>query len=121
MVSVGPNPELVISPVIIIGEVNILRYFSRIHPSFNYDTFEKPYELDIVLDACYRLVRAETKTERSKLIQILNQSLGKGQWLCGRNEMTITDVAAASAVKQVAEGEIGVNLSKWYQRCQAVA
>lgn len=103
------------------GEVNILRYLSRIHPTFNYDALDKPYELDIVLDTCYRLVRAKTKTERSTLIQTFNKSLGKGQWLCGRNRMTIADVAAASAVKQVAEGEIGVNLSKWYQRCQAVA
>lgn len=103
------------------GEVNILRYLSRISPAFNYDTLDKPHELDILLDTCYRLVRAKTKTERASLIQTFNKSLGKGQWLCGRNEMTIADVAAASAVKQVAETEIGVNLSKWYQRCQAVA
>lgn len=103
------------------GEVNILRYLSRINPSFNYDCLDKPYELDIVLDTCYRLVRCNTKTERSKLIQTFNKYLGKGQWLCGRNEITIADVAAASAIKQVAESDIGVNLSKWYQRCQAVA
>lgn len=102
------------------GEVNILRYLSRINPSFNYDALDKPYELDIVLDTCYRLVRAKTKTERAKLMQTFNKNLGKGQWFCGRKEMTIADVAAASAIKQVAEGEIGANLSKWYQRCQAV-
>lgn len=117
----GANTELVISPVLIMGEVNILRYLSRISPNFNYDAVERPHELDILLDTCYRLVRAKTKTERARLIQTFNKSLGKGQWLCGRDRMTIADVAASSAIRQVAEGEIGVNLSKWYQRCQAVA
>lgn len=72
----------------------------------------------MVLDASYRLVRARTKTERARLIQIFNKSLGKGQWMCGRKEATIADVAVWSAVKQAAEGEIGANLGKWYGRCR---
>lgn len=101
------------------GEPNILRYLSRIGPSnWNYET-KNATELDSALDICYLLSRARTKTERQSLLQTLNGKLGKSQWLCNNNKMTIADVAAHSVIKQVTNtADINVNLTKWMQRCE---
>lgn len=117
---VGANTEMVISPTVIYGEVNILRYLSRISPkSFNYELCPNALEIDILLDTCYHLVRSKTKNDRAKLLQKINKSLGKSQWLCDRKEIGIADIATFSAVKQSAVDEINVNMGKWLQRCEA--
>lgn len=121
-ISVGANTELIIPPAVIIGEVNILRYLARIGPrSLNYEAYQDPHETDMLLDTCYRLIRSKTKTERSKFLAVFNKSLGKSQFLCGKSEISVADVAALSAVKQVASSELNVNLSKWLSRCETYA
>lgn len=119
---VGPNTELIVSQTPIVGEVNILRYLARVNPNYlKYEAAENVIELDSVLDICHCIVRSRTKTERASLIQSLNKKLGKSEWLCGHSKITIADIAASSAVKQVAANEINQNMSKWLQRCEAVA
>lgn len=119
--NVGPDPELIISQVPIVGEANILRYLSRISPELlQYETSENVFEIDSVLDICYCIVRSRTKTERSSLIQSLNKKLGKSEWLCGHSKITIADIAASSAIKQSAENELNQNMAKWMQRCNAI-
>ncbi|GJQ71668.1 hypothetical protein Trydic_g11364 [Trypoxylus dichotomus] len=63
---VGPHAELVVSKVPILGEVNILRYLARVTSSMNYES-SKPFELDSILDTCYTLIQAKTKTDRTPL------------------------------------------------------
>ncbi|KAI4461155.1 aminoacyl trna synthase complex-interacting multifunctional protein [Holotrichia oblita] len=114
---VGPHPELVVSKVPILGEVNILRYFARSTSSMNYET-SNPFELDSILDTCYTLIQSKTKTDRSAAMHIINKKLGKSQWLCDRSEYTIADIAAYSSLKQIPQNEINVNLTKWLQKCE---
>ncbi|KAF5283151.1 hypothetical protein FQR65_LT02663 [Abscondita terminalis] len=115
---VEPSLELLVSQVPIIGEPNMLRFLARLMPDLlRYETEKDVFEIDSTLDLCYSLVRAKSKTERLGLIQSLNKKLGKSQFLCGHSEMTIADVAASSAIKQVALNEITQNMTKWLQRC----
>ncbi|XP_044271083.1 probable aminoacyl tRNA synthase complex-interacting multifunctional protein 2 isoform X2 [Tribolium madens] len=118
---VGANPELVISHARILGEVNILRYLARVtSDSLNYETCNNVHEIDALLDVCYNIVKSKTKTERASLLQILNKSLGKSQWLGDRSQISIADVAAYSAIKQATiPSEVNVNLGKWLQKCVA--
>ncbi|RZC39907.1 aminoacyl tRNA synthase complex-interacting multifunctional protein 2 [Asbolus verrucosus] len=118
---VEANIELILSHTPIQGEVNILRYLSRMSSNnLNYETYPNLHEIDALLDVSYGIVKARTKTERASLLQTLNKSLGKCQWLAGRNEISVADLAAYSAIKQVtASSEVNVNLGKWLQRCAA--
>ncbi|KAJ8928262.1 hypothetical protein NQ314_019213 [Rhamnusium bicolor] len=119
---VGANTELLVSHVPILGEVNLLRYLARaIKSPLNYDSDSDCIEIDSLLDICYLIVRARTKTERASLLQSLNKSLGKAQWLVGRSQASIADVAAYSAIKQASNmNEISANLGKWFHRCETV-
>lgn len=102
------------------GETNIIRYFSRIGPSnLNYELLTNAAEIDSVLDISYLLSRSRTKTERQQLIQSLNGSLAKNQWLCNSKEISIADVVACSVIQQITNAsDINVNITKWMQRCQ---
>lgn len=120
-VSVGANSELVIGQTRIFGEVNILRYLARVSSDYlNYETCPNVHEIDSLLDVCYNILKAKTKTERASLLQVLNKSLGKNQWLCGRNQISIADLAGYSAIKQATNpSEVNANLGKWLERCIA--
>lgn len=93
--TIGSNSELLVSHIPILGEVNMLRYLARaIKSPLNYDSESDCIEIDSLLDICYLLVRARTKTERSVLLQTINRSLGKAQWLVGRTQASVADIAA---------------------------
>jgi len=118
---VGANTELIVSPTPIQGEINILRFLARLSTShLNYENGPNPHEIDSLLENSYAIIRAKTKTERASLLQNINKSLGKHQWLAGRGQMSIADLAAYSAIKQVVSpNEVNVNVGKWMQRCEA--
>ncbi|KAJ3642721.1 hypothetical protein Zmor_025479 [Zophobas morio] len=118
---VGANVELLISHQPILGEVNILRYLSRVSSDLlNYETYNNTHEIDTLLDISYNIVKAKTKTERGALLKALSKSLGKSQWLAGRSQVSVADLAAYSAIKQATSpSEVSVSLGKWLQRCAA--
>ncbi|KAJ8914561.1 hypothetical protein NQ315_010025 [Exocentrus adspersus] len=120
--TIGSNTELMVSHIPILGEVNMLRYLVRsFKSSLNYDSESDCIEMDSLLDICYLLPRAKTKTERNSLLQILNKSLGKSQWLVGRNQASVADIAAYSAIKQACNtNEMSANMGKWFHRCESV-
>ncbi|XP_028131210.1 probable aminoacyl tRNA synthase complex-interacting multifunctional protein 2 isoform X1 [Diabrotica virgifera virgifera] len=120
--NVGIDTELIVSHVPIFGEVNLLRYLTRVISSpLSYSSDSDSVEIDSILDTCYLLLRAKTKTEKAGHIATLNKSLGKSQWLAGRSRHSLGDLAAYSALKQVTSGsEINANMTKWYQRCETV-
>jgi aminoacyl tRNA synthase complex-interacting multifunctional protein 2 len=119
--NVGANAELIVSQRPILGEVNILRYLSRVSSDcLNYETYINAHEVDSLLDISFGIIKAKTKTERASLLQTLHKSLGKQEWLGGRDQVSIADLAAYSAIKQsTSANEINVNLGKWLQRCAA--
>ncbi|KAG5899113.1 hypothetical protein JTB14_021616 [Gonioctena quinquepunctata] len=119
--AVGTNLELLVNPTPILGEVNLLRYLVRVTNALNYESDQDSYEIDSLLDIAYLIVRSKTKTERVAQLQSLNKSLGKLQWLAGRNGASIADIAAYSAIKQASNpNEMTQNMGKWFQRCETV-
>lgn len=120
-ISVGPNTEFIVSHISIVGEVNLLRHLARLAPQvLKYESLENVTYLDSLLDTCYCLARAKTKTERARFVQALSKSLGKGEWMCGSSELTVADVAAYSALRQVGDKECSQALNKWLQKCEQV-
>ncbi|PSN39773.1 hypothetical protein C0J52_15321 [Blattella germanica] len=130
---VGPETELIVSPVkhiTIKGEVNILRYLSRLGPpKYNYELVNEPVSsarvrrVDHLLDSCYSLARSKTVKDRQSLIRVLNNQLGKSRFFAGGNEISIADVAAWSVLKQLDTRhtqELTNNMSSWFQRCSEV-
>ncbi|GLV32443.1 aaRS-interacting multifunctional protein 2 [Carabus blaptoides fortunei] len=125
---VDGNVELITSSSVntpIYGEVNVLRYLSRVNsdiiPAWNYESTGNGTDIDSVLDICYMLSKSRTKTERTSLLQLINGKLGKSQWLCNSERISIADVATYSVIKQVTNAnDINVNLNKLLQRCEQV-
>lgn len=83
--NVGVSAELIVSRVPILGEVNLIRYLTRIiDSSLSYCSDPDSVEIDSILDTCHQILRSKTKTERASYLVTLNKSLGKGQWLGGK-------------------------------------
>ncbi|KAJ8959962.1 hypothetical protein NQ318_009395 [Aromia moschata] len=120
--NISSNTELLVSHIPILGEVNLLRYLSRaIKSPLSYESEPDGTEIDSILDICYLVVRAKTKTERTSLLQTINKSLGKSQWLLGRDQASVADIAAYSAIRQASNtSEISANLGKWFHRCETI-
>ncbi|KAF5272118.1 hypothetical protein FQA39_LY01200 [Lamprigera yunnana] len=117
--NVGPSLEFLVSKLPITGEPNMLRFLARLVPGLlRYENETNLHEIDSALDLSYCLAQAKTKTDRMGFIQALNKKLGKGKFMCNSSELTIADIAAYSAVKQITTNEITQNMSKWLQRCE---
>ncbi|XP_069695056.1 probable aminoacyl tRNA synthase complex-interacting multifunctional protein 2 isoform X1 [Periplaneta americana] len=125
--NVGADTELVVSPmkhVTVKGEVNILRYLSRLGPPrYNYELGTDPAtsaRVDGILDICYTLARSRTVKEQQSLIRSLNSQLGKSQFLAGGDRISVADIAAWSVLKQRSLQGLSANMNKWLQNCSQV-
>ncbi|XP_077292317.1 aaRS-interacting multifunctional protein 2 isoform X2 [Arctopsyche grandis] len=121
--NVGAYTELIVSsvPIIICGEVNVLRYIvSAISCSFSYSEKDCFWEIDSLLDICHKLQTLKTMKERQAVIRSLGTKLGKGKWIGGFTDMSIVDVAAWSIIKQLnIESELTDNMKIWLQHCES--
>lgn len=110
--------ELMASHTRIIGEINFLRYVSRLCPNrFSYDGGDM--EIDSLLDICYLVIISKNKTQRAKLLQNFTNIISKQGNYMTKNSFGIIDVAAYSAIKQVSSNdEVNVALSKWMKKCE---
>ncbi|XP_025834383.1 probable aminoacyl tRNA synthase complex-interacting multifunctional protein 2 isoform X1 [Agrilus planipennis] len=116
--NVGADVELLVRHYPIMGEVNVLRYLSRLlQGPFNYELSPKCLEIDSVLDLCYLLLCSKSKGERINLLQQLDKKLGKSGWFCDSSSVSIADIAAQSTLKNIPSNEINQNLTKWLQKC----
>nr|CAD7579011.1 unnamed protein product [Timema californicum] len=121
---VGPDTELIVSPlkhVAVRGEVNILRYLTRLGPpQFNYELSDAPADatqVDATLDACYLLSRCGAGKEQRALIGALAARLGKERFLSGGNQPSVADIAVWSALKQAGDAKLGGDLARWFDQC----
>ncbi|XP_019866982.1 probable aminoacyl tRNA synthase complex-interacting multifunctional protein 2 isoform X2 [Aethina tumida] len=120
--NVGADLELLVSIVPILGEVNVLRYLSRCCSNIlSYEQDPEVFEIDSLLDVSHSLISSKISSERSQLVTHFIKSLGKSDYLMGRNKISVADLAAVSAIKQVATKDISSGLSKWVQRCESIA
>jgi len=125
--TVGPDTELVVSPMkytTIKGEVNVLRYLSRLGPpAFNYELNSDPAtsaRLDGLLDTCYTLARCKTVKEQQLAINDLSGYLGKGRFMAGGNGISIADVAVWSVLRQIdvrPQRNMSSDMKRWLQHC----
>ncbi|XP_058462966.1 probable aminoacyl tRNA synthase complex-interacting multifunctional protein 2 isoform X2 [Malaya genurostris] len=102
--NVGTYTEMITSPtayVPICGEVNILRFLSRCGPSeFNYEHHSDVNEADSILDTCYMLINKQNLKDKKQVLKTLSSKLGKTANF-GGEEISLCDIAATSAIKQV--------------------
>jgi hypothetical protein len=127
VLAVGPDAELVISPMkhtTIKGEVNILRYLSRLGPpAYNYELNSDPAtsaRLDGLLDTCYSLVRCRTVKERQLAVRALGGYLGKAQFMAGGNRISIADIAVWSVLRQTEtqlQRDMSSDMKRWLEHC----
>lgn len=105
------------------GEVNIIRYLSRIGPvEYSYETIlNECYEMDTLLDSCYQLINANGVKDRQNILRILNDKLGKQQFYGGKN-LGIGDVAVSSTIKQslAIKKDCTSNMYKWLERVSPI-
>nr|XP_053640162.1 LOW QUALITY PROTEIN: uncharacterized protein LOC128694196 [Cherax quadricarinatus] len=124
-------PSLMVDPLrqtTISGEVNIVRYVSRLFPlssPYNYEasgTFATITETDHVLDQLSRQLTEGNNRERQAALRQLNARLGKTGWLMGTS-CSIVDVLAWSLMRQKAMVDAGApaNVVKWYKTVNTLA
>jgi hypothetical protein len=106
------------------GEVNILRYLSRLGPPvYNYELNTDPAissRLDGLLDTCYSLARCRTLEEQKLVISDLDGYLGRAQFMAGESEISIADVAVWSVLRQIdvqLQQDMSKNMKEWLQHC----
>lgn len=118
LLSVGPDCELVVSPLThcpIRGEVNLLRYLKRSLTATQDPVSE--VQLDSLLDVCHRLSHAHTVRDKQLAVRTLNTRLGQAPWLLGE-VLSVADVAAWSALRVISGVELSQNMSKWQSRSE---
>lgn len=124
--NVGTYTEMITSPtayVPICGEVNILRFLSRCGPSeFNYERNDDVAEVDSILDTCYQLINKQNVKDKKLVLKTLSSKLGKTPSF-GGDEVSLCDIAATSAIKQVQKAlakDINPNMAKLIGRVSTV-
>lgn len=124
--NVGTYTEMITSPtayVPICGEINILRFLSRCGPSeFNYERNDDVAEVDSILDTCYLLINKQNVKDKKQVLKTLSSKLGKTPSF-GGEEVSLCDIAATSAIKQVQKAlgkDVNPNMTKLIARVSAV-
>ena len=122
--SVSQGPEMKIqanSQTPIQGEVNILRYLSRLlTPAYDAsDDIITVANIDNFLDLASSTLLNGTSKEKAAGVRGLNSALGRGDWLVGSGP-TVADIAVWSALHQtgLASGAPS-NVQKWLKSCAA--
>jgi len=106
-------------PVVICGDVNIIRYLVAAIPSnLSYKHQTSSWEIDSLLDICHRLQAQTSAKERQSVVPSLNSKLGKNPWLSGPN-ISVADLAAWSIIKQGDyQKELTVSMKNWFKKCE---
>ncbi|KAL2749118.1 putative aminoacyl tRNA synthase complex-interacting multifunctional protein 2 isoform X1 [Vespula maculifrons] len=104
------------------GEVNFLRYISRVLNTDNFDNCLDPVQanvLDTVLDYCYCLQIEKSLKKQQLILQLITKKLGTNKWF-GKNEPNIVDIAVWSVIKQISVQNLPSTLKKWINTCEKV-
>lgn len=103
----------------IVGEVNLLRYLSRLIDAHSYENKEDVASAtDGILDSCYRVRWQTSRGETDKALSALHDRLKQTHWT-GKGEPSIADIAAWSTIKQYpSNAKVPRPLHEWYERCE---
>lgn len=122
------NTELICAPtsfIPIVGEVNVVRYLSRVGPKeFGYidADISRSLDIDSVLDLGHQLfVAGNNAKERLPVLRALSDRLGNRRFF-GGDEFAVSDIAISSAFKQltVSSKDIAPNLSTWAKQASVL-
>lgn len=104
--------------VVILGEVNILRYLLLAVPSqYSYGDSDSSWEVDNILDSCSRLQEIKNNKERDLILKNISSKLGSKDWLSGQSNPNPADILMFSVVKQLqVEKSLLPNLKTWYNK-----
>jgi len=112
------HTEMISTPTMykpIYGEINILRFLSRIGPlNFRYDFTHNANQIDAILDICYQLLRRSGSAQQ-ELLKNLADRLNSQKYF-GGDELCVADVAVSSSLKripQTALKNLPENMKKW--------
>lgn len=101
----------------IVGEVNFLRYLSRLIDTHNYEKIHaQPHLLDRVLDWCYK-TRKHLETKRTYDGVEFDTITRKIDWSNHIDEPNIADIALWSLFKQFPLKKKPQILNEWYSLC----
>lgn len=100
------------------GEVNFLRYLSRLIESHNYEKSDplEANQIDSVLDLCH-ISSHQSPKEIHSTISKLGGHLTKGPWFFNKKEPSIVDIAVWSLIKRL-NSKLPPSLAKWFQHCE---
>ncbi|XP_071501616.1 aminoacyl tRNA synthase complex-interacting multifunctional protein 2-like [Diadema antillarum] len=102
------------------GEVNILRYLSRLlTPTYDAADITTVTSIDGFLDLTSSTILKGSSKEKAAAVRTLNSTLGKRTWLVGESP-TIADIAVWSALHQTGQNSgAPSNVQKWLKACAA--
>lgn len=106
----------------ITGEINILRYLSRIGPNeFNYENHPNVNDFDILFDQCYQFLNENAQKNRQNLMRSIASRLNSNFY--GGTQISIADVAVYSTIKQSkdAEKSLPLKFTKWLNEINQIA
>ncbi|XP_058794239.1 aminoacyl tRNA synthase complex-interacting multifunctional protein 2 [Phymastichus coffea] len=99
------------------GEANVLRYFTRLIASYNYEDLEKSYLIDHVLDLCLQLSCEEVEDVEPIAKKIANH-LGKTSWFLNFTEASPVDGIVWSTTKRFLQYRVPPELDNWFKSCE---
>ncbi|XP_029163407.1 uncharacterized protein LOC114934857 isoform X2 [Nylanderia fulva] len=104
----------------IFGEVNLLRYFSRLIDTHNYEKIHpQPHLLDTVLDWCYKTrEHLETKEYTYDGVEFHTITHNIDKWSNYKDEPNIADIAVWSLFKQYPLNKKPQVLNELYDICE---
>ncbi|KAG7208957.1 hypothetical protein KM043_015127 [Ampulex compressa] len=99
------------------GEVNLLRYISRVINTHDYENDACPMEthvVDSILDLCHWLSVEKSERQRYEVLHILGNKLEKYK-RAKNNQPSIAEIAAWSVMKQLCLEKLPLYLEKWFR------
>lgn len=105
----------------IVGEVNFLRYLSRLTDTHNYESNNVAFTqtTDNILDSCHHVHCQTSRDATNKAVSALHNELKETHWN-GKGEPNIADIAAWSTIKWSSSIKLPQFLHEWYERCEKV-
>ncbi|KAF7988837.1 hypothetical protein HCN44_007147 [Aphidius gifuensis] len=101
----------------IIGEINMLRYFSRLLGENNENIIETE-KIDTILDISHSILFENNQKNINNYLSILSKKLdNKDNFFTGFYYPGIADVALWSTIKQV-NPKLPENIKKWFNKCE---
>lgn len=100
------------------GEVNFLRYLSRLVVTHNYENADAVGTnlIDSILDLCHMLSH-QSPREAQATISNLGDHLTNGPWFLNKKDPSLVDIAAWCVIKRL-NSKLPPNLAKWFQNCE---